>query len=281
MPWNGQSLARPDRQLLERRLPEELAGRFAERHDDAAVAGLLGIAQQLVVRADEHDAAADDRVAVASASRARPPTSRSCPVLTSHVVGRPVIGETMLRLGRAAPHRPVGRSAGVDAPMRTAGDEQEIVLIDCDRRSGDSLSMLTIGSCKLSGCRSRCPKCRRRRCPGRLRDGAIVSIFSMVHAAGSASPGGHTLPRTRAVPSARFVDPQLHPVPRVGVPRERHAHRHLVGGLPGMQLELLAVAEQHEAVALVDEPDVAALRGASRGRARPPPWCSSTSSAGP
>ena len=28
MPWNGQSLARPDDELLERRLPHELAGRL-------------------------------------------------------------------------------------------------------------------------------------------------------------------------------------------------------------------------------------------------------------
>ena len=37
------------------------------------------------------------------------------------------------------------------------------------------------------------------------------------------------------------------------------AHGHLVGGLPRMQLELLAVAEEHQRVALVDQPDVAAL----------------------
>ncbi len=87
----------------------------------------------------------------------------------------------------------------------------------------------------------------------------ILSIFSIVHAAGSASAAGHTLPRTRAVPSGLVIDAQLHAIPLVGVPRERHAHRHFVGGLPRMQLELLAVAEQHEAVALVDQADVAAL----------------------
>ena len=56
-----------------------------------------------------------------------------------------------------------------------------------------------------------------------------------------------------------LIDAQLHAVPLVGVPRERHAHGHLVGGLPRMQLELLAVAEQHQPVALVDQADVAAL----------------------
>ena len=64
MPWNGQSLARPDGELLERRLPHELAGRLAERHQHAAIAGLLRIAHRLVVRADEHDAAGDHRIAV-------------------------------------------------------------------------------------------------------------------------------------------------------------------------------------------------------------------------
>src|ERR1700752_112752 len=55
------------------------------------------------------------------------------------------------------------------------------------------------------------------------------------------------------------VDAGLHAVPDVRLPRIRNLDGHLVGGLPGMQLELLAVAEQHEVVSLVDETDVTAL----------------------
>ena len=79
----GHALERPvvdaaRRQLLVRGLPQELAVGVAEGHDDAAVAGLLGIAHQLVVGAHQDDAAADYRVAVGLRARAWPPTSRSC-----------------------------------------------------------------------------------------------------------------------------------------------------------------------------------------------------------
>ena len=61
------------RQLLERRLPHELAVGLPERHHDAAIARLLRIAHRFVVGADQHDAAGDDRIAVALRSQRRDP----------------------------------------------------------------------------------------------------------------------------------------------------------------------------------------------------------------
>ena len=110
--------------------------------------------------------------------------------------------------------------------------------------------------------------------PGCLRDARIVSIFSIVHAAGSGSPVGHTLPRTSAVPSGLIVDAQLHAIPRVGVPLERHAHRHLVGGLPRDAARASGRCRRAPAVALVDEADVAALAARFACRARRLRWCS-------
>ena len=52
-------------ELRVRVLPQELAGRLAERHQHAAIAGLLRVAHQLVVGAHEHHAARHDGVAVA------------------------------------------------------------------------------------------------------------------------------------------------------------------------------------------------------------------------
>ena len=97
------------RQLLVRDLPEELAVRLAERHHHAAVAGLLGIAQALVVRAHEHDPARHHRVAVGLRAESRHPLDA---LLRLHVPRR------RQALGRghhvarrpAAPHRP-GRVA--------------------------------------------------------------------------------------------------------------------------------------------------------------------------
>ncbi len=45
-------------------LPEELAGRFVEAHQDVLVAGVFRIARRVVVRADEHFTARDHRIAV-------------------------------------------------------------------------------------------------------------------------------------------------------------------------------------------------------------------------
>ena len=51
-------------QFLGRMLPDELAVGFAESHQHAAIARLLGIAQPFVVRADEDHAARDDRIPI-------------------------------------------------------------------------------------------------------------------------------------------------------------------------------------------------------------------------
>ena len=56
-----------------------------------------------------------------------------------------------------------------------------------------------------------------------------------------------------------LIDAQLHAIPLVGIPLERDAHRHLVSGLPRLQLDLLAVPEEHQAVTLLDQADVASL----------------------
>src|SRR4029450_10409820 len=53
------------RQLLVRLLPEKLAVGFTERHQHAAIPGLLGIAWSLVVRADEYHPTRNHGVAVA------------------------------------------------------------------------------------------------------------------------------------------------------------------------------------------------------------------------
>ena len=52
------------RELFERRLPHELAGVLIERHQHAAIAGLLRIAHGFVVGADHHDAVRDCGIAV-------------------------------------------------------------------------------------------------------------------------------------------------------------------------------------------------------------------------
>ena len=122
----GHALERPvvdaaGRQLLVRGLPQELAVGLAEGHDDAAVAGLLGIADQLVVRADQHDAAADDGIAVGLRSELGHPLH----VLAGLDVPRrrqALHERDHVALGRAAPHRPVAR--GRVAGRADAGGEQ-------------------------------------------------------------------------------------------------------------------------------------------------------------
>ena len=106
-------------------LPEELAVGLAERHQHAPIARLLRIARRLVVRADEHRSARDDRVAVALRSE------RDHPL---HVLLRldVPLGRRRLHrrhhvaIGRAAPHRPVaGAGVGRDQPRRGSGREDD------------------------------------------------------------------------------------------------------------------------------------------------------------
>src|SRR4029453_17230402 len=61
----GPVVRTPGRQLLVRLLPEKLAVGFTERHQHAAIPGLLGIAWSLVVRADEYHPTRNHGVAVA------------------------------------------------------------------------------------------------------------------------------------------------------------------------------------------------------------------------
>ncbi len=121
----GDALERPvvgaaRRQLLERRLPQELAGRLAERHQHAAIAGLLRIAHRLVVGADR---CTTPPPTVGLPYDCEPSSATHFtffPVLTSQVVGRPVIGDTMLRLG-VPPH--IGQSAADTADARGENED--------------------------------------------------------------------------------------------------------------------------------------------------------------
>ena len=72
-----------------------------------------------------------------------------------------------------------------------------------------------------------------------------LSIFSTSHAAGSASPRGHTLARTRIVPSFRFSTSSFTRY-QVSAFQGNGADGHLGVRLPGLQLDLLAVAEEDE-----------------------------------
>ena len=123
-------------ELRVRVLPEELAGGLAERHQHAAIAGLLRIAQQLVVRADEDHAARDDRVAVALRAELGHPLDV---LLGLHVPvgGQALHGRHHVAVGRAAPHRPVAgaRIGGREmrrrmraAPPRACGIDRRSVL---------------------------------------------------------------------------------------------------------------------------------------------------------
>ena len=121
----GDALIRPvvrasGLELRVRVLPQELAVGFAERHQHAAIAGLLRIAQPFVVRADEHHAAGDDRIAVALRAEIGDPLDV---LLRLDVpVGRQPLGvRHHVAVGRAAPHRPVARAGiGGDKTRRAA-----------------------------------------------------------------------------------------------------------------------------------------------------------------
>src|SRR5262249_14694760 len=102
----------PRRQLLVGLLPEKFTVRFAKRHQDAAVARLLGIAHAFVVRPDEHHAAGDHGVAVALRSEIRNPL----PVLLALDVpldGEPFHVRDHVAIRRPAPHGPVAGTAGI------------------------------------------------------------------------------------------------------------------------------------------------------------------------
>ena len=127
----GDTLVRPivgatGLELRVRLLPEELAVRFAEGHQHAAVAALLWIAEQFVVGADEHHAFGDDRIAVALRAEVGDPLDV---LLRLHVpLGWDVLHvRDLIAIRRSTPHRPVGRAGigGGQANGRAQRDERE------------------------------------------------------------------------------------------------------------------------------------------------------------
>src|SRR6185503_2723425 len=104
-----------------------------------------------------------------------------------------------------------------------------------------------------------------------IRDAVRVDAGRAVHVADAIDLFNHPRRRLRLIAfpdltlhvrrSVRAIlDAQLHAVPRVDVPGDLvDAHGHLFDGLPWMNLEVLAVAEKHERVPLIDEADIATL----------------------
>ena len=121
-PGYGQSLARPDDSFSNVACHMNSPVVFAERHQHAAIAGLLRIAHRLVVGADQHDAVGDRRIAV----RLRAELGDPLHVLPGLDVPRrrqALHRDTMLRLG-VPPH--IGQSADTaDDAARTTYTHSE------------------------------------------------------------------------------------------------------------------------------------------------------------
>src|SRR5207247_98126 len=96
------------RQLVVDELPEELAVRLAEAHDDALVAAYLLVARAVVVGADEDLAAGDGRPAVGLAAQVGRPEDVLLLARRDAPVGRRVLLEQVdeVPLHRAAPQGP-------------------------------------------------------------------------------------------------------------------------------------------------------------------------------
>ena len=191
MPWNGQSLARPDDELFERRLPQELAGRLAKRHQHAAVAAAASgsrIASLLVPTSTTPP----PTVGIAVGLRAElghplhvlagldVPRRRHALHRRHHVAGR-----------RAAPHRPVGGGR-----RRGTTDGQN------DRRIAQNRSTFAMLLVLVD---LHVVEIDVRDAVG-VDAGAAHVVRNLVDLLDRprrrlGSPAGHTLPRTRAVPS--------------------------------------------------------------------------------
>ena len=197
-------------ELHVRLLPEELAVRFAERHEHAAVAGLLRVAQQLVVRADEHHAAGDDRIAVALRSEVGDPLDV---LLRLDVpLGRqPLHVGHHVAVGRAAPHGPVA-GAGVRGRERRRGvrSTPKQRSADWPLRAAktpvrvDGGYAWSIRSWSGRNYRDTHRTARRGTGPAHPARLPIGSVLSINHALGSASPTAHAFPRARTCPFGRF-----------------------------------------------------------------------------
>ncbi len=294
MPSSGQSLTRPAGSLscadCQRNLP--VVG--VEAHQDCrGRRSSFGLRGAFVVGADEDLAAGDDRAAVGSASRAAASTSMLAPVSGSHFAGRPFSAEAMLREGRRRTWRmrlPRGR---LGALRRLSGLAARVPAEHGDRRflgsdghrqrrqrqhrgGGDRSDVIPSHPSRSSpspaGCRSRSPPPSSRRCPGLPWRTGCGSSAVIVHSSrlGLAAPP-HLAAHERLVPL--LVDPELHRVPDVRLPRERHrllqrssearSGAGSSGGRPS-----------GPGVAAVDQPEVGALPPLARCPAGRPGWCS-------
>src|SRR5262249_35775646 len=187
--------------LLVRLLPQEFARVFLERHQHAAIASLLRVAQPLVVGAHEHHAAGDDRIAVALRTQVRDPLDvlfrldvpldRQALHVRDHVP-----------IGRAAPHRPVACIRIAPAfRLKAETTEREEYGGRQRRRAKKHLLHWFELTLMLS---MYAPNSASMKKPGAPLWLPIGSTFSIVHAAGSGWPVGQALPRGRTVPSGRF-----------------------------------------------------------------------------
>ena len=206
MPWKGQSLARPDDSFSNVACHRNSPVDFAERHQHAAIAGLLRIAHRFVVRADEHDAAGDDRIAVALRSERRHPLD----VLAGLDVPRRSAGRSRprpccdraIRPTSASRSRPCRRWTTTRCAARHQRDSATTShvhefnpLIAHSAMSIASGNYWFLYTLTLSNCMS---ESRRRRGRASPCVCGILSIFSIVHAAGSGCAGRPDLAAARA-----------------------------------------------------------------------------------
>jgi hypothetical protein len=117
----GHALERPivhpaGRELVVHRLPEELAVGLAEAHDDALVAGDLGVAPALVVGADEDSPISDHRGGIGLRAQFHGPLDVAAG-LRKPAVGKMRRPGSVVAQGRPAPLRPI---SGGDVQCRNA-----------------------------------------------------------------------------------------------------------------------------------------------------------------
>ena len=132
------------RELGDDQLPEQVTVPLVEAHQDAAVALVLGVARPLVVRADQHAPAGDDRAGVALGAEVRDPLH----VLARGRVeagGQPALGGDHVARLALPPLRLVGGGTGV-RKEQACGQERERSQKDgrrSHRRNSSEASRLT------------------------------------------------------------------------------------------------------------------------------------------